>query len=322
MDFPEMDFFLDEDLSDVVFVVNGQRIPALKQLLIVKSRVFRAMFSGNFRESKESKESKLPEIEIKETTVDAFQTMVRFIYTEKLVFKDDNDLQNVFDVYHLSERYEVLRLGQRVGKHLVSKLNVKDLIPISRVVSALNNEKLMSKVMTFIEENINEVIEWDINELKELNDWTNDKLLDALTADRLKPNDSFKRFVVENKKVFIKKDVLTERGKIENLKLFGIQMKYRSFDAFKTFVGYLYFDKLILKDEEDFKVIREVCELLFYSEFIQSTFECIGNHLKDRITIENLSSICDIASTFCINRLKKRVNQFIEQNFTEIFAKK
>ena len=45
-----MHYFMNEDLSDVVFIVEGLRVPALKQLLIIKSRVFRTMFSGKFVE--------------------------------------------------------------------------------------------------------------------------------------------------------------------------------------------------------------------------------------------------------------------------------
>ena len=57
---------MNEDLCYVVFEVIGQRIPALKQVLVLKSRVFRALFSGNFEES----EDKV--IVIEDTTVEAF----------------------------------------------------------------------------------------------------------------------------------------------------------------------------------------------------------------------------------------------------------
>ena len=42
--YPEMKYFINESLSDVVFVVDGQPLPALKQFLSVKSKVFRDMF--------------------------------------------------------------------------------------------------------------------------------------------------------------------------------------------------------------------------------------------------------------------------------------
>ena len=81
-----MDYFLKESSSGVVFVVDGQRLPALKSILCLKSRVFRDMFSVNFYENTEPEESKLPEFVVKDTTVDAFKTLLRFVYTE--VFKN------------------------------------------------------------------------------------------------------------------------------------------------------------------------------------------------------------------------------------------
>ena len=200
-----MECFLNESLSDVVFVIEGQRLPAIKSTLGLKSRVFRAMFSGNFSESKESEETKLPEIPIKDTTIDAFKTMVRFIYTEQLVFKDEKDFEHICEVYILSDRYEVLRLRQKVGQHFDSTINVKDLTSISRVVFAFSNEQLISKVMTFIGENINGLIQRDMNELKNLNDATNDKLLDVLTGDLLDHNSGLIKCDVGEQSFLIKK---------------------------------------------------------------------------------------------------------------------
>ena len=45
---PESDY-LNDVRSDVVFVVEGKPISAIKSFLSVKSRVFSAMFSGNFK---------------------------------------------------------------------------------------------------------------------------------------------------------------------------------------------------------------------------------------------------------------------------------
>ena len=67
---PELDYFMNEEKSDVLFVVEGQRIPALKAILSVKSIVFRAMFSGDFKESKDK------EVVIEDTTYEAFKAFI------------------------------------------------------------------------------------------------------------------------------------------------------------------------------------------------------------------------------------------------------
>ena len=279
------------------------------------------MFSGNFCESKEPKNSKLPEIVVKETTVDAFTTMIWFTFADELWANDLDDLQNMYDVYQLSDRYEVLRLRQRVCRYLESKINVKDLISVSRVVFTHNNEEFMAKIMIFIESNINELIRRGIYELKELNDATNDKLLDVLISDRLEYNESLLRFVIDNKTVFLIKEALIKHG-FKGEWLFGSSIKYKSFDKFKTLIGYLYFDKFILKDEEDIELIQDLCTtflMAFKASF--PFFYFIGNHLKDRITVENLELISEIAFSYEIEGLIERVKQFIEQNLTEISEK-
>ena len=274
------------------------------------------MFSGNFLETD------LKEIPIEDTTSDAFHSLLWFIYTGEIKFKDDNDVKYAIDVYHLSDRYELLRLRQRVVEHLVSKVNPKDLIPISRVVFTLNNEDFESKVMQFIELNVEKVIELSLEELKELNDLTKDRLLDVLISVGFGDPHNWKQFVFKNKSFFVKKDVLFNNG----IKCYGnpfdsVVIKKASFNAIKTFFGFVYFEKLILKDMEDFKVIREVC-YLFISKFrCQSFFDCVENHLKHRITFENLETISGIAFEFKIKGLIKSINEFIEQNFTEILAK-
>ena len=315
-----MSSFLNESVSDVVFVIDGQRVPAIKAILSLKSPVFAAMFSGNFWESKGPQNSKLPEIPVEETTVDAFTTMIRFIYTDDVVFKDINNIEHICDDFKLSDRYEILRLEQRVGQHLVSKINLKNLLMISRVVFTHKNEELMTKIITFIESNINQLIQRNIKELKELYESTDSRLLDVLTSDWVRPNDSLIRIVVKEKTVFVKKEALIKIG-VKNILSSKLTINFTSFDTFKTFIGLLYFDKLILKDEEDFQLIQNVCHLITRELQCKSFLDFIGNHLKDRITVHNLESISEIAFDYNIKGLIERVNQFMEQNFNEIFAK-
>ena len=209
--YPDMSFIFKESVSDVVFLVNGHRVPAIKRLIIVKSPVFAAMFSGKFIESK------LTEIVIKDTTVEAFKTMIRFIYDECIqrVFKDNDtrgNIEHIWDVYQLSDRYDVLRLRQSIGQHLTSIINLKNLLSISTIVFNYYNEVLIASVMAFIEKNINEVIKWDINELQELNDATNDNLLHVLNSDLLRYNLGLSLIRVrinrENKCIWMKNEAL------------------------------------------------------------------------------------------------------------------
>ena len=72
---------MNEERSDVRFIVEGKPIPALKSFLSVRSRVFHAMFSGEFKESKDK------EVVIEDTTYEAFKTFIRFVYCDDLGLK-------------------------------------------------------------------------------------------------------------------------------------------------------------------------------------------------------------------------------------------
>ena len=291
-DYPEMDYFLNESSSDVVFVIDGYRVPAIKSILGLKSRVFRAMFSENFCESKESEKSKLPEILVKDTTVDAFKTLIRFIYTEVLEFKDQNDWLHIWDVYQLSDRYEVLRLRDRAVHRLESIINVSNVLSITRVVFTLKVEDLMAKVMAFIASNITELIRNDINGLTELNDLTDDKVFDVMTTKFLDSNSH---------------TISLWYGTPPNC--YYINTEGITSEALKTFIRLLYFDKLVLKDNDDFQLIREVCRLCNKYNKFSPLLASIGTYLEERITDENSESISGIASDYRIDGLIEKVNE-------------
>ena len=189
---PELECFMNEEMSDVLFIIEGQRIPALKSFLSVKSRVFRAMFSGDFKESKDK------EIVIEDTTYEAFKAFIRFLYNEDLVLKR-NDFKTIRELYRLSDRYDVSRLEERMTDLLSSYNNLFPVYwfadvsdknfeswwttnrSIARIAFELKITKLMDKVMTFIDQNFDHFLKKDYKELRELYDLTDGRLLDLMT---------------------------------------------------------------------------------------------------------------------------------------------
>ena len=174
-DCPEMDYFMNEDKSDVVFVVEGQRLPALKILLSVRNKVFRAMFSENFKESKDKT------VVIEETSFEAFKTLILFLYSDQLVLKDDNDLKLIKEVCELSDRYDSRRLLEKVGQHLKEMpFNAENLYDITLFAFNHKIDELMAKMLTYLDIFMDEIVKKDIKQLCELNDSTNDKLLELI----------------------------------------------------------------------------------------------------------------------------------------------
>ena len=113
----------DSDLPpDVSFLVadgedsnSSTTIRAHSQLLGGVSPVFRKQIFGPMKDEKEG-------IEVKETTAEAFQTMIDFIYRKagQDTFSMDNIKcpQTQFEVLELAERYQVWDLKTPVKKAL------------------------------------------------------------------------------------------------------------------------------------------------------------------------------------------------------------
>ena len=176
---------MGEQKSDVLFVVEGKTIPALKSFLAEKSIVFSAMFSGNFKESKDE------EIVIEDTTYDAFKTFIRFLYCDYLILDMDIEYLMIEELYRLSDRYDVSRLGDKITVELTDRVQLnwpesvsdeefqKKWLPIKsiiRIAFDLKISRLIENVMTFIDMNLDHFLKRYNKELSELNDLTDGRL--------------------------------------------------------------------------------------------------------------------------------------------------
>ena len=187
-DCPEMEYFMNEDKSDVVFLIEGQPLPAYKLFLSIKNKVFRAMFSDKFKESKEK------EVVIEDTTFDAFKAFICFLYSEQLVIKDSNDLNLIEEVCKLSDRYAAKRLMKRLNTLLnENELTFDNFEQISRIAFRYKMEELMSKVMTFIDKNFDQFVAKDEEELNLLNESTDGRLFKVMANNYRKINTEYSK---------------------------------------------------------------------------------------------------------------------------------
>ena len=163
---PEMDYFMNESVSDVWFVVEGQRIPAMKSILSLKSKVFRTMFGGDFKESEDK------EVVIEDTTYEAFKTFIQFLYCDRLLLNDNNDFQLIEEVCQLSDRYDVKKLLEKVDDLLMTiPLNCSDSVTfnwVSKIAFNYNLSEIMAKVLAFIDKNFHHFVKKDNKEMHEL----------------------------------------------------------------------------------------------------------------------------------------------------------
>ena len=105
----------DSDLPrDVFFLVKGEdsrwsKIGAHRVLLAGISNVFRRMFFGPMKETKE-------EMEVKETSPEAFRAMINYIYaphTDDVVLNVTCP-KTLFELFALADRYDILNLKTKI----------------------------------------------------------------------------------------------------------------------------------------------------------------------------------------------------------------
>uniref|UniRef100_A0A7E4VLK6 BTB domain-containing protein n=1 Tax=Panagrellus redivivus TaxID=6233 RepID=A0A7E4VLK6_PANRE len=88
--------YLNKDLSDVTLVIDGTELPAHRSILSERSEYFKAMLSSSFIESNSNK------ITLKETNLNAFKAVLKYIYTGSIYDSENKDL------FTLDETLEVL----------------------------------------------------------------------------------------------------------------------------------------------------------------------------------------------------------------------
>ena len=159
----EIDLIISEVKTDVVFKINGQTVPAIKAILELKSPVFRAMFSNNWMESN------VKEIEIKNTTYEAFKCMVELLYTDCRSV-NDKDVDLIHEVMKLTERYQLIGLQELIDLRLKIKVTMDILKKMSNIAYDYQLPQLIAKIKTFVAQNCFDIMCQSEEELDQLND--------------------------------------------------------------------------------------------------------------------------------------------------------
>ncbi|CAB4382573.1 POZ domain-containing protein [Rhizophagus irregularis] len=109
-------YFNDENFSDITFKFScGSEIKASRLVLAIKSSYFKALFNGNW------KESKSPIITIKDVKYECFKRMINFLYSGKL---DSNlSFEELKDLFIESDIRDIMELKKAVSTRIVKHVN-------------------------------------------------------------------------------------------------------------------------------------------------------------------------------------------------------
>jgi len=125
----------DSDLPyDITFEIigngkcKGSKIKAHKSILAAFSPVFKRMFYGALKETKDV-------IPVEQTTAEAFENMIKFLYHVDIDYKNMTVL-GMFDLVNLAERYDVPKLMQELMVRLTNvPLTRNNFVKVANIAS-------------------------------------------------------------------------------------------------------------------------------------------------------------------------------------------
>jgi len=175
---PEMDYFMNEAVSDVFFIIDGKTLPAQKAILSLKSRVFRTMFLSKFKESTEK------EVPIEDTTYEAFKSFVQVLYCDELSIEEMTDCEAIDllqELLQLSDRYDSPRVATKAKEYLNKiVLGYKTIVSIARIAIEYHIQELTDKVIAFVEQEFDYLVQWQTKLFMQLNVLLDNKLFESM----------------------------------------------------------------------------------------------------------------------------------------------
>uniref|UniRef100_A0A1B0AIK8 BTB/POZ domain-containing protein 9 n=1 Tax=Glossina pallidipes TaxID=7398 RepID=A0A1B0AIK8_GLOPL len=142
---------LNEDYSDVTFIVENQRLPAHRVMLAARSEYFRALLYGGLSESTQK------DIHLK-VPVEAFKALLRYIYSGHLSLSQ-MDEDNILDTLGLANQYGLTELELAISDYLVQYLALNNACAILDAARLYNLEKLTKLCLTFMDRNAADILQ-------------------------------------------------------------------------------------------------------------------------------------------------------------------
>lgn len=173
------EYLMDESKCDVVFIVEKQRIPAFKLVLSLKSDVFDAMFSGDFKEAIHK------EIIVEDLNAEAFKSMVHYLHFDELDLKEGFDYLKAFELLKCGHKYHLKRLMSCIEDYLIPYINIKSSKQLYETSVFYGLKKMRESLNRFIATNLDDFVCKRVSEVKEINTLSDNYLLEAVIEKHL-----------------------------------------------------------------------------------------------------------------------------------------
>ena len=147
--------YQSREFTDVTFVVEKQNFKAHRIILAARSDYFRALLFGGMRETNPANE-----IEITDCCANAFDALLKYIYTGKM-FLGDHRPEIVLELLSLAHKYGFLALESAIQGYLKAILDIKNVCQIFDLSSFFQLEDLFASCLDFMDQNAAEVLGTD-----------------------------------------------------------------------------------------------------------------------------------------------------------------
>ena len=130
-------------VSFIVGVERRRLDHVSKANLCVRSAYFNTMFRSNLN---------CPdEVEVHETSYEAFETVIQYLLTDQVTV--DTSTQHAFDTMDLARRYQLKRLELLCQQCLVADFSAENVVPLIEASHRLNHHSLVGMCRSYIQEN-------------------------------------------------------------------------------------------------------------------------------------------------------------------------
>uniref|UniRef100_A0A6V7J9U8 BTB domain-containing protein n=1 Tax=Bracon brevicornis TaxID=1563983 RepID=A0A6V7J9U8_9HYME len=157
--------------TDVTILVDGQRFPAHKLFLAMRSPVFAAMFSHKLKENETN------EVHIEDTDPEVVQAMLEFIYTDRV----SNITPLARDLLAVADKYNLVGLKTMCEEKLYETLQTDNAGEILMLAEMYGSSDFVSCVIGFVSDHFRDIVQTEafdeVNSVEILK-----RLMDALAA--------------------------------------------------------------------------------------------------------------------------------------------
>ncbi|XP_050426635.1 BTB/POZ domain-containing protein 9-like [Adelges cooleyi] len=142
---------LSDRFSDIVLVVDGERLPAHRVVLASRSKQFNDLLYNGLKESYQM------EVLIKKTSITSFKILLRYIYFGRMDLSILED-KVILDLFRISNLFGLTNLELSLSEYLRSNINLDIVCSAYAVARLLQCKDLQDGLLEFIDDHALDVL--------------------------------------------------------------------------------------------------------------------------------------------------------------------